>query len=265
MRAGGIRGDPGGSRCSQQQERHKPRVTREQLLCKHSQGLWNIPGGASPCTAAEFGVSPVPVAVPNWGQSHTGEGAWTRPWGWKHKVLQREAKWDGTGWSLRRRPHVHGSPESGDRLAVDEFDNARAILTNPLIWPLCKHKEGRAWPRLSKPSAIPGSGLCQDCPSTVTSWGHPGRQDQAGLFVSHTEPALKFPAHIAPRSREGREEERNSCSSKTLPVQTRGWQRSRWSHWRQFIVTIVTAQHRGHSPLPALPPKETRTSCLGRD
>lgn len=68
--------------------------------------------------------------------------------------------------------------------------------------------------------------------------------------MSHTEPALKFPAHISPRSRE---EEGNSCSSKTLPVQTRGWERSRWSHWRQFIVTIVTAQHRGHSPLPRRP------------
>lgn len=82
--------------------------------------------------------------------------------------------------------------------------------------------------------------------------------------MSHTEPALKSPAHISPRSEEGREEGGNSCSPKTLPVQTRGWETSRWSRWSPFIVTIVTAQHRGHGPLPALPPKETRHKLLGQ-
>lgn len=65
---------------------------------------------------------------------------WTTPQGWKHKVLQRELKWDGTVRSLRREPHV--SPESGHGVVMDQFDNSRVILTNPLIWP-CSKPSGR--------------------------------------------------------------------------------------------------------------------------
>lgn len=112
-------------------------------MSKHGQRLRNIPGGASPCTGAEHGggaalllpaVSPVPVPIPmgtvtHWGSVSAGAGAWTTPQGWKHQVLQREAKQDGPVWPIRREPHVHVSPESGHGLVVDQFDNSRVILT----------------------------------------------------------------------------------------------------------------------------------------
>lgn len=112
------RGSANGTPQTQQQERRKPRVTREQLLARHSQRLRNIPGGASPRV---WGV-PSSCVRPKQGQSHTG--AWTSLWGWKHKVLQREAERDRTARSLRR-DLVQGHARS-----VPALSPPRAIQAN---------------------------------------------------------------------------------------------------------------------------------------
>jgi len=68
-----------------------------------------------------------------------------------------------------------------------------------------------------------------------------------GVFLPHTEPAVKSPAHVSLRSKAGREEEGNSRSSETFTVKTRGWGgngRDRWG------AATEPARRRGPAPLP---------------
>lgn len=107
------------------------------------------------------------------------------------------------------------------------------------------------------PQEGPGSRPCQERPSTVTSQGQPGTQDQTGLFVSHTEPALRSPAHISQEQGGGGQ----LLLIHNTPCAHTRLERSRWSHRSHFIVT---GQHRAHSPpRPFLPRDPAQAAGTG--
>lgn len=104
-------------------------------------------------------------------------------------------------------------------------------------------RRGGQWQRLSKISHP----WFRDCPSTVTSWDI---QANRSLCHTHTEPALKFPAHICPRSREATpaHPKHSLCANTRLGV----------GGATGASLLSLLSQHRQRSqPTPGLPPKET--------
>lgn len=196
--------------------------------------MWGVP---SPCARSRLGTV-----------TH-------RDWCWlgQDKAVGMEGQSPTEGGKVGQdRVGPQEGPEPGHGLALDQFDNSRAILTNPLIWPHCKAKEGRAVAETVKNQPALVQGLPQHCHLL----GHPGKQE----FVSHThmEPALKFPAHICPSSREATpaHPKHSLCANTRLEEES-------VEPPEPVYCPYCHSTDRGHSPLPASLPRRP-TELLGQ-
>lgn len=112
-------------------------------------------------------------------------------------------------------------------------------------------RRGGQWQRLSKISHP----WFRACPSTVTSWDI---QANRSLCHTHTEPALKFPAHICPRSREATpaHPKHSLCANTRLEEES-------VEPLEPVYCPYCHSTDRGHSPLPASLPRRP-TGLLGQ-